>query len=266
MAGGKQRGMVFDIRGRRRHVVKAVYAILAVLMGASLFLVVGPVNIGSLLGNGSSGSGGTQISVERAENIERKLRKSPEDPALLLSLTRARIAAGTSSQELTSTGEVVPTLETQQQYAKASQAWSEYLKAVDKPTVGAAQQVAPALFRLGEISPSPNEILANFKAAAEAQKIVVQKQPNAGSLSKFALYSMYAGDYAVAEKAGAKVEKLAESKFARERFENQLEEVKKAIKKFKKQLSASKGSPGAAKEGLENPLSGIGASGGAAAE
>ena len=41
--------MVFDIRGRRRHVVKVVYAILAVLMGASLFLVVGPVNIGEPL-------------------------------------------------------------------------------------------------------------------------------------------------------------------------------------------------------------------------
>jgi DNA repair ATPase RecN len=265
MAGGKERGMVFDIRGRRRHVVKVVYAILAVLMGASLFLVVGPVNIGSLLGNGGSGNSGAQVSIERAETIERKLKKSPEDPELLLSLTRARIAAGTSSQELTSTGEVVPTLETQQQYAKASEAWSEYLKAADEPTAGAAQQVAPALFRLGEISPNPNEILANFKAAAEAQQIVVAKQPNLGSLSKYALYSMYAGDYAVAEKAGAKVEKLARTKFERERFENQLEEVKKAIVKFKKQLSAGS-NKGAAKEGLENPLSGIGSGGGGLAE
>ena len=41
--------MVFDIRGRRKHVVKVVYAILALLMGASLFLVVGPVNIAGLL-------------------------------------------------------------------------------------------------------------------------------------------------------------------------------------------------------------------------
>ena len=50
MADGERR-MLFDIRGRRKHVVKVVYAILALLMGASLFLVVGPVNIGSLLGN-----------------------------------------------------------------------------------------------------------------------------------------------------------------------------------------------------------------------
>ena len=38
--------MLFDTRGRRKHVVRVVYAILALLMGASLFLVVGPFSIG----------------------------------------------------------------------------------------------------------------------------------------------------------------------------------------------------------------------------
>ena len=46
MADGERR-MLFDIRGRRKNVVKVVYGILAVMMGASLFLVVGPVNLGS---------------------------------------------------------------------------------------------------------------------------------------------------------------------------------------------------------------------------
>ncbi len=45
LADGERR-MLFDIRGRRKHVVRVVYAILALLMGASLFLVVGPFNIG----------------------------------------------------------------------------------------------------------------------------------------------------------------------------------------------------------------------------
>ena len=44
MADGERR-MLFDIRGRRKHVVRVVYAILAILMGASLFLVVGPVRL-----------------------------------------------------------------------------------------------------------------------------------------------------------------------------------------------------------------------------
>src|SRR4029077_11157725 len=134
--------------------------------------------------------------------IERRLRKSPEDPDLLLSLTRARISAGTGSQEINQeTGEVAPTVETRQQYAKASEAWTEYLKATDEPSVGGAQQVASALFALGQISSTPNLILANFGAAADAQQIVAEKQPNLGSLSKYALYSMYAGHFAAAEKA-----------------------------------------------------------------
>ena len=53
--GSNEHRMVFDIRGRRRHVVKVVYAILAILMAASLFLVTGAINIGSILGTSSSG-------------------------------------------------------------------------------------------------------------------------------------------------------------------------------------------------------------------
>jgi hypothetical protein len=95
--------MVFDIRGRRKHVVRVVYAILALLMGASLFLVVGPVNIGSLLGTNSATSNAASLYEEQAKGIERKLRKSPEDASLLLSLTRTRISAGNALSEVNAT-------------------------------------------------------------------------------------------------------------------------------------------------------------------
>jgi tetratricopeptide (TPR) repeat protein len=266
MAGGKEHRMVFDIRGRRKHVVRVVYAILAVLMGASLFLVLGPVNIAGLVGSSGGTSEAGKIAIEQAERYERKLKKSPEDPELLLALTRARISAGTSSQEINrSTGEITPTLETRQQYAKASEAWSRYLKATDEPSAGMAQQVAPALFRLGEISPNPNQILSNFEAAADTQQIVVERQPNPGAISKYALYRMYAGDFAIAEKAAAKAEKGAQTKFEREGLENKLEEVKKAIQKFKKQIAANnKASQGEGKQRIESPLGGLGAGGGLA--
>ena len=87
MASGDERRMVFDIRGRRRVAVKVVYAVLAVLMGASLFLVVGPVNIGELFNEGSSSSSEAAKQFEQqAERIERKLAKDPDNPALLLDL------------------------------------------------------------------------------------------------------------------------------------------------------------------------------------
>ena len=42
MADGERAECSSTSGGRRKHVVNVVYAILAVLMGASLFLVVGP--------------------------------------------------------------------------------------------------------------------------------------------------------------------------------------------------------------------------------
>ena len=89
--GSDEHRMVFDIRGRRRHVVKVVYAILAVLMGLSLFLVTGAINIGSILGTNSSGESATSSFEQQAERIEAKLAKTPEDEDLLANLTRTRI-------------------------------------------------------------------------------------------------------------------------------------------------------------------------------
>ena len=94
--------MVFDIRGRRKHVVKVVYAILALLMGASLFLVVGPVNIGALLGNSSSTSGQRRRSSKNRPNgSNASCSKNPNDEVLLLALTRARISAGNAASSKT---------------------------------------------------------------------------------------------------------------------------------------------------------------------
>ncbi len=97
MASSGERRMLFDTRGKRKHVIRVVYAILALLMGASLFLVVGPFNIANLIGNSSSSSSAANVLHEQAERIERRLAKSPEDEQLLLQLTRARINAGNAA-------------------------------------------------------------------------------------------------------------------------------------------------------------------------
>src|SRR4249920_333048 len=99
MADGERR-MLFDIRGRRRHVVKVVYGILALLMGASLFLVVGPVNIGALLGTSQEVNRTAEIFDEQAERTEERLRKDPTNEDVLLSLTRVRINAGRAKSEV----------------------------------------------------------------------------------------------------------------------------------------------------------------------
>src|SRR5262249_31040178 len=152
MASGNEHRMVFDIRGRRRHVVKAVYAILAILMAASLFLVVGPVNIGSLFGASNAVNNLAKEYEEKAERAETELAKSPGDEALLAKLTSFRMEAGKQSYETTSSGEIFPTVESRTQYQKASAAWSEYLEATQQPSVNLAQNMANVLFTLAQIS------------------------------------------------------------------------------------------------------------------
>jgi hypothetical protein len=262
MAKSGERRMVFDTRGRRKHVIRVVYAILALLMGASLFLVVGPVSVGNLLGGGSSSSNAAAQFEEQAERLERKLAKSPEDTDLMTGLIRARINAGQQLVAVSSTGETALTVESVQQFQKASDAWSKYLKTTKEPAASTAQLMSPVLFALGETASSNAEIEANVKAAAQAQQIVADQRPTLNSVSTLAFYKLYAFDYAGAKKVGEEAAKLTNTKFERENLENQLEENEKRAREFQKGIAAAnKLNQKAAKEGaVENPLSG--ASGG----
>lgn len=263
-SGGKEHRMIFDIRGRRKYAVKVVYAVLAVLMGASLFLVVGPLNIGELF-NGSSGT--VEVAKpyeEQAERLEAKLRKDPENEELLLSLARAQVLAGRSllSVEEPGENEVVKAV---QHYQQASSTWSEYLNATKEPSAGTAQLMAPALVLLAERgSRSLPQAERNIAAAAEAQRIVVKQRPTLNSLSTLALYTYFTGDFAAAEKAQAEAEKKTAGKSEAEQLDKQLKEIKERAEKFQAELKktetaeksaakANKGKP----ESLENPSSSL---------
>jgi hypothetical protein len=261
--GGNDHRMVFDIRGRRKHVVKVVYAILAILMGASLFLVVGPVNIGELF-NSTSGSGeAAKPYEEQAERLEAKLRKDPQDPQLLLGLTRAEVTAGNSLLSLEPDEEDLA--KALQKYQLASASWSDYLKATKEPNAGTAQLVAPALLTLAERSRTYPEAQSNIEAAADAQQIVAEQRPTLNSFSTLALYTYFTGDFAAAEKAQAEAAKLTNAKFEREQLEKQMKEVKERAQKytqerkkseaaFKAATKGNKGNP----ESLENPANPLG--------
>lgn len=260
MADGERR-MLFDIRGRRRNVVKFVYAILALLMAASLILLAGP---GLFSGGGRGGGEAAKQLEEQAERIERKLAKSPNDANLLLNLTRIRVSAANAQSEVNpTTGEALLTLQSREQFEKASAAWSEYLEATNEPSAGGAQLITPALFSLAQTSRSYNEALSNMRAAAEAQKIVAEQRPSLGSLSTLALYTLFTGDYKAAEEAEKEAAKSANSKLERENLEKQFDEVRKRAVEFQKQVAESEKAAktaggGAGKEALQNPLGGLG--------
>lgn len=257
--------MVFDIRGRRRHVVKVVYAILAILMAASLFLVTGAINLNSIFGTASTGESAVSSFEKQAENIEAKLAKSPGDEDLLASLTRTRI--NTANAMITNgVSDESGIEEVKQQLALASEDWSEYVKATSEPSPGLAIQVAPSLFRLAELSTGgAAEVLENVKAAVEAQEIVTDARPSLNSWSTLAFYTLFTQDYKAAEHAKEEAAKFANTKFERESFENQYDEVEKNAKEFGKELKVEKvekaaNGKTAGKESLQNPLQGLGGS------
>lgn len=264
-SGGGERRMVFDIRGRRRYAVKVVYAVLAVLMGASLFLVVGPLNVGELFNGGGGGtSEAAKQFEEQAQRLERKLKAEPDNTDLLVALTRTHINAGNSMAEIEPSGAKAFQPEALEQFQEASETWDEYLAKTKEPSANLAQVVAPTLFTMAELSRG-NEIEANLKAAANAQRIVAEQRPNLNSLSTLGIYTMYTFDYKAAEKAGEEAKKYATTKFARENVDNQLKEIRKRAEEFQTRLvayekavkKASKSGGGGA-AALENPFGGLG--------
>ncbi len=197
-----ERRMLFDTRGRRKNVIRVVYALLALLMGGSLFLTVGPFNLGELAGGGGTSSA-TEVAHERAERIEERLATSPNDEELLLALIRARIQAGNAQVERDpETGRPgTPPPEAVEDYRSADRAWTRYLKlAGDEPNASVAQLVAFTSIALAEGSTSLLASQSYIRKATEAQRIAAEQRPNVGSLTTLAIYQYFNGEFAGAEK------------------------------------------------------------------
>jgi hypothetical protein len=256
---GGERRMLFDIRGRRKNVVKVVYAILALLMGLSLLLFFGPAPLTELFGTGTSTTTAADQLEDQAERLERKLKKDPQNPELLLALTRAQIGTGNAlAISNPETGEVAFTPESRQQMFLASETWSKYLKATDEPNAGGAQLAAQAFFGLAQTARTISEAEGNVGEAAKAQQIVAEDRPSLGSLSTLAIYRYYSFDYKGAEQARREAAKYASGKSEREALDKQLDEISKRGHEFEKQVTQiEKEAEKAREEGIapaSNPL------------
>jgi hypothetical protein len=229
-------------------------------MGTSLFLVVGPVNVGELLGNGSSTSA-SKVFDEQIERIERRLRKNPQDAQLLLALTRARINDGNSRVEVVSETEVPKiTPDARAEFEAALVAWDRYLKqAGGEPSPTLAQLVSSTSFRLAESAATVGEAIEYIAAATRAQKITAEERPTLNSLSTLAIYQYFNGEFAAAEKTTKKAAAEATTKTQAKSVEQQLAEYRKRGKAFAKQKKeVAKVEKEAGKENLKNPFLGLG--------
>lgn len=250
--------MLFDIRGRRKHVVRVVYAILALLMGASLFLVVGPFNVGSLVGN-SSTTNASEILNEQAERIESKLRTEPDNEDLLASLTRTRIAAGNALTEVSpQTGAKVVPPEGHLEFEQAAATWRRYLKQASPVSASIAPLMASAFFTLAELSSGFEEAVKNVDEAVAAQSLAAEARPTVNALTTLAIYQYYAGNFKAGDEAGRKAEAKAPKGEAKEvkkkmaQYRAQAEAFQKQKQEFAKQEKEQ------GKEALKNPFGGLG--------
>lgn len=259
MAESGERRMLFDIRGRRKHVVRVVYAILALLMGASLFLVVGPFSLGNLIGNGSTTSA-AKVVQEQAERTEQKLRREPENEDLLLALTRDRITASNSLTEVNSeTGVTELTAEGRQELERGIEAWGSYVKQTKEPRANTALLVASSYFKLAE-SPGSGleEVIERVEGAARTQRIAAEAQPTVNSLTTLAIYEYYAGNFAAGDKAVKQAEAKTPNKAEAKEVGKQMAEFRQRGKEFEKgKKEAEKEEAKFGKERLQNPLGGL---------
>jgi hypothetical protein len=259
--------MLFDIRGRRKHVVRVVYAVLALLMGASLFLVVGPFSLGNLVGNGST-TDAAKVLQEQAERTEQKLRRDPENEALLLSLTRSRISAANALTEVNSeTGATLITVEGREELERGIEAWNRYLKQAKEPQPAAAALVSSSYFGLAETAGSFQEAIGNVDRAAKTQRLAAEAQPSIGTLTTLAIYEFYAGNFAAGDKVVKEAEAKAGTKAEAKEIGKQMDEYRKrgkALEAQKKEIAKQEKAQG--KERLQNPLGGLGGAGGSLGE
>lgn len=251
--------MLFDIRGRRKHVVRVVYAVLALLMGASLFLVVGPVNIGNLAGGGSTEA--SKILDEQAEEAEAKLSRNENDPNLLLAVVRARVGAGNAETETNpQTGAPVVNAEGRQDFEQAAAIWKVYLEKTDEVNPSGALLMANTFFTLAEAGTSIEDIESNIEGAATAQRIATEARPSPGFLTTLASYEYLLGNFEAGDAAGEKAKGKVPAQ-EKKQLEEQIKESRQRGKRWQtEKKSFAKTEKEQGKEALQNPFGGLGSS------
>jgi hypothetical protein len=259
--------MLFDLRGRRKRFIQVIYATLAVLMGGGLvFFGIGSDVSGGLFNAFDEGSNpaGESFSDE-ADEIEEKLVKDPQNENLHVALVRARYSAGNNLSELDpNTGAPVITPEAEQEYEKAADAWDRYLEVTEEPSPNVATLAANAFYSLATVATTAEQQSVNFKSAAQAQKIVAEARPSAGTLSTLAFYSYAALDFKAGDKAAKQAVKAAPNKGQARSIKRELASIRKQAKAFQKQQKKAQQAQGAtgAEGALQNPFGGFGGAGG----
>ena len=282
--------MLFDLQTpRRRRVVRVVFGGLALIFAISfVFLGVGTggggFSFSDLFGGGSASSSTAFDSDISA--AEAKVAANPNDAVALGNLVRLHYSAANSNTS--SNG--APTSDGVQHLREAADAWNKYVKATNgnlSPGVAVyALNVFDLLARIdfsaARTATSTSEALTNvnaavddWKSAAQAVQVRIDKQPNTVNANSYLTLAQYlylsgdtkGGDQAVAQANKSKGAPPSSSTSQLNQVKQLGQQLQAAIKQLSKQqqtqgagVATGGGATGGGATG-GNPLNGLGTGG-----
>jgi hypothetical protein len=209
--------MLFDLRGRRRRAVQAIYLMLALLMGGGLVLFgIGGDVSGGLLDafRSSGGDSGDAVRQDAIDKQEERLQARPQDERILQNLVRDYYALATSKREEGSVG--FPP-DAKDDLREASSYWRRYVEAAESPnpdTAGYALQIYDV------------QALNQPKEAARVAAMLAEDANDTPAYLRLVAYAARAGDTRTADLAAQKAVDLA-PKAQRKAVKQQAEALKK---------------------------------------
>ena len=246
--------MLFDLSGKRKSVVRVVYAILALLMGGSLVLFgIGSDAPGGILdafgiggGNGSSSSPQYEQQIEDAEEA---IDANPQDEEALLDLARYHYLSATESGVETdpTTGQTSITEDSRAELEESVAAWEDYLATKpQEPDSGVAANVAQSYV-----------LLLDADGAARAQEIVAEDQDSTAAYAQLAQYLYADGKLKEGDAAGEKAVQAAAAA-DREAVRKNMERLGEAARKFQEQIEKQQKKGGGDSSELTDPFGSLG--------
>lgn len=256
--------MLFDIRGRRKRFIQAIYLFLALLLGGGLviFGIGGDAQggLGSIFGLDSGGgslhSSNPQFD-DQIEEAEEVLEEDPTNEEALLTLVSIQFSAGQLAlNEAIADNPNLTELpdDAKARYQASVDAWERFLDTKPKePDTSAltALRSYDALFAPGV---DADQLLSNTEEAVRTAEILVEADPGINAWQQLAVQAYRAGDTKTAEKAADEALKLADEKSDRTALQQRFRQAEQNGKQLKRILAAE----AATQDELTDPLGSLG--------
>jgi hypothetical protein len=211
--------MLFDLQGKRRRVVQAVYLMLAVLMGGGLVLFgIGGDVSGGLFDAFSdrNGGSGNEIVEERVDKNEERAQSNPQATNPHKELVRDYYSLAIAQAN----DQGVFPADAQDELRKAGEHWTAYLKVEKGEPDASLARVALQVYDQAALN-QPQQ-------AVKVARIIAADGDDAASYLQLAQYALLAGDKRVEKLASAKAVALA-PKDQRKAVREQLEQLRAAV-------------------------------------